>query len=130
MDMARPDLAQTKERILKRRAARARRSKWLSRLLFSLTGVGLLLLLRTYPGVVADAVSYMHGPGADRSGPGVIAKPSDIRVRTMPGDAVPVRRGGTLPGNGGSGAPENPANQTTAQADRVADQLRSLSPGG
>lgn len=126
MDMAQLDRARRLERTFERRAARAKRSKWLGRLLFSLTGVGLLLLLRMNPTMVADTVSYLHGSGTERAGPSVIAKPSDVHVRTMPSSAVPVRRGGTLPGNG----TRAPQHDTHAQAEGVANTLRGLSPGG
>ncbi|WP_189369204.1 hypothetical protein [Tateyamaria omphalii] len=83
-------------RVLERRAARTRRSKWLGRLLFSLTGMGLLLALRMNPGILEDVVAMAHDvpPRAESS---TFEKPADVHVRQMPKDVVPVRRGGTLP---------------------------------
>lgn len=95
MEMAQLDYARRNERKLQRRTGRARRSKWLGRLLFSLTGMGLVILLRMNPAIVADVVAYAHQ--ADQSRPPIIGKPSDVRVRVMPADAVPVRRGNTPP---------------------------------
>ena len=46
MKKARLDRAGRQERTLDRRAARAQRSRWLGRLLFSLIGMALLLVLR------------------------------------------------------------------------------------
>lgn len=124
MDTAETDRAQRHTRTLERRAARARRSRWLGRVLFSLTGMGLLLLIRMNPDMVGTIVAWSHNasaPAPER----VLTPPSDIRISAMPGNSVPVRRGATPPGHG-TRAPQQDAN---AQADAVADTLRSLSPG-
>lgn len=126
MDMGQPDRAQRTERILHRRAARAKRSKWLGRLLFSLTGMGLLLLLRMHPEAVADVVAFAQSARSEQSAQPLIQKPSDIHVRRMPNDVVPVRRGGSLPGNGSSA----PQQHTQAQADALGQQLSGIRPGG
>mmetsp|Transcript_29107 Transcript_29107/g.56046 ORF Transcript_29107/g.56046 Transcript_29107/m.56046 type:complete len:127 (+) Transcript_29107:3723-4103(+) len=126
MDMGQLERAQRIERILERRAARAKRSKWLGRLLFSLTGMGLLLMLRMYPDSVADVVAYAQSPKSEAQAQPFIQKPGAIQVRRMPNDAVPVRRGGTLPGNG----TRAPQDDTRAQADALGQQLRDLRPGG
>ncbi|WP_299045902.1 hypothetical protein [uncultured Tateyamaria sp.] len=110
-------------RILNRRAARARRSKWLGRLLFSMSGMGLLLLLRMNPGIVEDVVALAHDV-PPRTQTASFDAPQSVNVRQMPGDAVPVRRGGTLPQ--ATRAPDD----TQAQADAVARTLRALNPGG
>ena len=125
MDMAQLDRARAMERKFERRAARTRRSKWLGRLLFSLTGMGLLLLVRMNPGVVADVIVWSQGnPEAGQSR--TIAKPTDIHVRGMPSNQMPVRRGGSLPGNG----TRAPQGDTQSDADVVADALRGFNPGG
>ncbi len=126
MDMGQLDRAQHTERILNRRAARAKRSKWLGRLLFSLIGMGLLMLLRLYPETVADVVALAQMPKSEQHPQPMIQRPSDVLVRRMPNDAVPVRRGGALPGNGSS----VPQTDTRAQADSIAQQLRDFAPGG
>ncbi|MEO0400877.1 MAG: hypothetical protein AAF214_00720 [Pseudomonadota bacterium] len=126
MDTAQLDRAHKLERTYQRRASRTRRSKWLGRVLFSLTGVALMLGLRSNPEVVADVVHWAHAPQNGPVAPRTIAKPSDIHVRIMPSDKVPVRRGGTLPGNGTSA----PQQDTQTQADAVGNTLRGLSPGG
>lgn len=84
------------DRILERRAARTRRSKWLGRLLFSLMGMGLLTALRMNPEIIEDVVAMAHDvpPRVESSS---FDKPIDVHVRQMPRDVVPVRRGGTLP---------------------------------
>lgn len=125
MDMAQLDRARALERRFERRAARTRRSKWLGRLLFSLTGMGLLLLLRLNPEMIANAVAWSQA-GAGQSDPRVLSKPADVHVRVMPSDSVPVRRGGSLPGNG----THAPQGDTAAQADALGQTLRGLSPGG
>ena len=94
MDMARPPRNRASERILDRRAARARRSRWLGRLLFSLTGMALLVVLRMNPEVVGEVIAWSQGATAGKTAP-VLSRPTDIRVRAMPGDTVPVRRGGS-----------------------------------
>lgn len=109
-------------RILERRAARAQRSKWLGRLLFSLTGMGLLLALRMNPGIVEEAVAMAYGVPQAQSPAAEV--PEDARVRQMPRDVVPVRRGGTLPQTTPSG------DSTKHQADAVASTLRGLASGG
>lgn len=125
MDMAQLDRARRHERKLERRAARTRRSKWLGRLLFSLTGMGLLLLLRLNPDAIEAAVAHLHDVPS-RSQIATLQTPEAVHVRTMPTDVIPVRRGGALPGNG----TRAPQGDTQAQADDVAHKLRSLSPGG
>ena len=117
------DPAQRHARILERRAARARRSKWLGRVLFSLTGMGLLLVLRLNPGIVEDVVALAHDV-PPRTQTASFDAPQDVSVRHMPGDAVPVRRGGTLPQT------VSATDDTQAQADAVARTLRALNPGG
>ncbi|WP_415402102.1 hypothetical protein [Tateyamaria sp. SN3-11] len=123
--MAQLDRARRHERKLERRAARTRRSKWLGRLLFSLTGMGLLLLLRLNPDAIEAAVAHLHDVPS-RSQIATLQTPEAVQVRTMPTDVTPVRRGGALPGNG----TRAPQADTQAQADNVAHKLRSLSPGG
>lgn len=124
MDMAQLDRARAQERKYDRRAARTRRSKWLGRLLFSLTGMGLLLLLRMNPAVVSDVIAWSQDTQRPQD-PRVIAKPDDIHVRAMPSNSVPVRHGGTLPGHG-TGAPRT---DKQAQAETLGAMLRSLDPG-
>ncbi|WP_299592088.1 hypothetical protein [uncultured Tateyamaria sp.] len=110
-------------RILERREARTRRSKWLGRLLFSLMGMGLLLALRMNPGVVETVVAIAHDvqPQAQLSD---FEKSKDVHIRQMPRDVVPVRRGGTLPQT------KTTHDDTQQQADAVANALRGLAPGG
>lgn len=115
------DLAPRRARILERRAARTRRSKWLGRLLFSLSGMGLLLLLRTNPGIVEDAVAVAYGAPVQSE---AATAQADGQAGHMPKDVVPVRRGGALPQAHANGS------DTKAQADEVAQTLRNLSPGG
>ncbi|MEX0371687.1 MAG: hypothetical protein AB3N09_13730 [Tateyamaria sp.] len=110
-------------RILERRAARARRSKWLGRCLFSLSGFGLLLLLRLNPALVEDVVAVAHDVPR-RTTTAEFEAPSTVQVRQMPRDVVPVRRAGVQP------QPVSQSDQTQAQADAVARTLRGLSPGG
>ena len=125
MDMAQLDRARRHERKLERRAARTRRSKWLGRLLFSLTGMGLLLLLRLNPGAIEAVVAYLHDVPA-RSQIATLQSPETVQLRSMPADVVPVRRGGALPGTG----TRAPQRDTQAQAEDVGQTLRALSPGG
>ncbi|MEL7132436.1 MAG: hypothetical protein AAGK77_08490 [Pseudomonadota bacterium] len=119
MKQKNPDQERRRARILERRAARARRSKWLGRLLFSLTGMGLVVLLRMNPGIVEDAVVLAYGQTSSEQ-----SATSAVAERHMPKDAVPVRRGGAL----------SQTAQTTTnaqdQADDVANRLRHLTPGG
>ncbi|WP_299732583.1 hypothetical protein [uncultured Tateyamaria sp.] len=99
MDTAELDRAQSLERTYARRAARTRRSKWLSGVLFSLTGMALMLVLRLNPDLVDGIAALTPGtpvPNDLRT----IEEPVDIHLRAMPRDVVPVRRGGALPGNG------------------------------
>ena len=94
MDMVELHRAQERERVFERRAARTRRAKWLGGLLFSGTGMALMLVLRTNPDLADTIVAWSHGtdvPPALRT----VEKPADIHVRAMPSDVVPVRRGGT-----------------------------------
>ena len=84
-----------KARMLERRAARTRRSKWLGRVIFSLTGFGLLALLRMHPDIIEDIVAYAHDVPA-RHETATLAAPETVVVRTMPNDTVPVRRAGTV----------------------------------
>ncbi len=110
-------------RILDRRAARARRSKWLGRVLFSFTGLGLLLALRMNPGFVEQVIAAAHDV-PPRSHAAQFDAPADVQVRQMPRNAVPVRRGGT---------PADAilaSDDTQAQADAVAKALRGLAPDG
>lgn len=111
------------ERILERRAARTRRSKWLGRVLFSLTGMALLLALRMNPGVVEDVIAMTQGAEAHAQAQ---SQNTDAKAdrRQMPRDVIPVRRGGALP----QGTNANQDTQT--QADAVANTLRGLAPGG
>ncbi|WP_299201958.1 hypothetical protein [uncultured Tateyamaria sp.] len=110
-------------RILNRRAARTRRSKWLGRLLFSLTGMGLLLALRLNPGIVEEVVAMAHDV-PKRSQPANFEPPEPVHVRNMPRDMVPVRRAGTLPQT------QTASDDTQQQADAIANALRGLNPGG
>ncbi len=114
----------THARKVKRRDARARRSAWLGRLLFSLTGMGLLLTLRLYPGTIEATVLWFHDVPT-RSAVHQLDAPVDVNVRRMPTDVVPVRRGGALaPHQGQSGE-----NAHLQQARAVQNQLQSLDPG-
>ncbi|MEL6450191.1 MAG: hypothetical protein AAFQ19_02945 [Pseudomonadota bacterium] len=125
--MAELDRARANERLYERRAARARRSKWLGRLLFSLMGMGLLLGLRTHPEIVSDVIVWAHGTKPPASAQQrTIAPPSDIHVRVMPSDAVPVRRANTLPGTGTRPA----TTDAQGQADALGQALRGFTPGG
>ena len=112
-------------RTLDRRAARARRSKWLSRVLFSVMGAGLLLFMRLNPAAMADIVAWAHNTnrGTQHS---MLSHPVAIDVRAMPRDVVPVRRGTALPGHG----THAPADDTQAQTSASADTLRARKPGG
>ncbi|KIC50910.1 hypothetical protein [Tateyamaria sp. ANG-S1] len=111
-------------RILERRAARLRRSNWLRRLVFSLTGMGLLLLLRMNPSVVEDVVAMAHDVPPRTQQQSGFEAPQDVHVRRMPTDAVPVRRlGATYPTN-------TQQIDVQAQANDVAQTLRTLPPGG
>lgn len=128
MKMDRPTPADRHERTLRRRSGRARRSRWLGRLVFSLTGMGLVLLLRVNPEIVADTVSYVSA--ADQNQRGVITRPSDVQVRTMPASAVPIRRGGSLQAQAPQGTGpdmQNPDLQN--QADALSVQLANMRPG-
>lgn len=92
--------------------------------MFSLTGMGLLLVLRMNPTIVADVVTYVHA--GDHAGPSMSAKPSDIRVRTMPGNTVTVRRAGSLQKDTRHSAQPDPQ----AQANAVGTQLKDMDLGG
>ncbi|APX10843.1 hypothetical protein [Tateyamaria omphalii] len=111
-------------RILERRAARTRRSNWLRRLVFSLTGVGLMLLLRMNPGLVEDVIAMAHDVPPRAQQDSSFDAPRDVHVRRMPTDAVPVHRLGAT-------SPADPQQiDAQAQANDVASTLRTLVPGG
>ncbi len=99
MDMAELDRARSLERTYARRAARTRRAKWLGGALFSLTGMGLMLVLRLNPDLVEGIAALTPGTHVPED-LRVIEEPEEIQVRTMPRDVVPVRRGSALPGGG------------------------------
>jgi len=121
MDVAKSD--GTLERTYKRRAARARRSKWLGSLLLSLTGMALLAALRMNPSLGADVVAWAHD--AQRKSPArSLTKPAEIHVRIMPRNVVPVRHGGILPGHGN----RVPENSTQIQATASTGALNSATP--
>lgn len=128
MDMAQLDRAQSMERTFARRAARTQRSKWLTRFLLSMTGMGLMLFVRLNPSVVEDVMAWSQGTSHTTAQPAFTkpadARATDKRVRVMPSNFVPVRRGGDLPGNGNH-APQGDAQ---AQADAVSKTLHGLSP--
>ena len=129
MEMARLNHPQSNERILMRRAGRGRRSRWLASVLFWLFGLGLVLLLRMNPAIVADAASYASAQDHPRHG--IITKPSDVRVRIMPANAVPIRRGGTLQTTAAQGpGPDTQTPDTQSQADALGAQLASMRSGG
>ncbi|MEO9684395.1 MAG: hypothetical protein ABJF86_05680 [Tateyamaria sp.] len=115
--------AQVLERKFKRREARSQRSKWLGRVIFSLTGMGLLLFLRLNPEVIIQAMSTAQSFKGEQD-TASLSSASGTLVRKMPDSFVPVRRGGSLPGNG----TRAPQQQTQSQADAVSNQLRELSP--
>ena len=123
METAQIECACAMERKFDRRAARAKRSKWLGKLLFSLLGMSLFLTLRLNPEFVTSAMSAFQGI-EEESAPPTATAPADAHVRRMPGGVVPVRRGNSLPGDGKS------ASQIDGQseADAVGAQLRDLSP--
>lgn len=92
MDMSEVYRARANERAFERRNDRARRSKRFGAVLVGLTGIGLTTSLLMFPGMASHVVEWSVGtdvPYALRSS----ETAQDIRVRTMPGDAVPVRRG-------------------------------------
>ena len=122
--MAKLSRAHRNERKLQRRAARARRSQWLGRLVFSLAGMGLFLVVRMNPEMLNDTVAYVQNH--KNTAPQMITKPADIRVRTMPASAVPVRRGGNLPGH----TRQIPRDSTQSQAETISAQLTNMAPGG
>ncbi|MEP4553607.1 MAG: hypothetical protein ABJR46_15820 [Tateyamaria sp.] len=123
MDMDQIERAQVLERKFKQREARSQRSKWLGRMIFSLTGMGLLLFLRLNPEVIIQAMSTAQSFKGEQD-TASLSNASGTFVRKMPDSFVPVRRGGNLPGNGTSA----PQQQTQSQADAVSNQLRELSP--
>ncbi|MEL6620688.1 MAG: hypothetical protein AAFY39_10440 [Pseudomonadota bacterium] len=84
-----------KARVLERRAARARRSKWLGRMIFSLLGMGMLIGLRMHPDIVEDIVRLAHDV-PPRTQHATLSAPTEVEVRHMPGDRVPVRRAGSV----------------------------------
>ena len=110
-------------RVLERRAARARRSKWLGRCLFSLSGMTLLLALRMNPDVLEQVIAHAHDVPR-RTDTGEFQAPQDVLVRHMPRDVIPVRRAGVGPETA------RQDHQTQAQAEQVADKLRVSAPGG
>ncbi|WP_299375900.1 hypothetical protein [uncultured Tateyamaria sp.] len=113
----------THDRVLARRNARARRSRWLGRALWSLTGIGLMSVLRLYPEATADALAYLHDV-PPRTTQATLTQPETVEVRHMPRDTVPVRRAGALALTG----PDPVAPQT--QANTLGQTLRDLKPGG
>jgi len=94
MAVAQPDRAQKHQRTLKRRAARTRRSKWLGKLLFSLTGMGILLVFRLTPELPEKVAIFIHDMQKGKSAPAAPPDQTQAQVRFMPADKVPVRRGG------------------------------------
>jgi hypothetical protein len=90
------DRARKHERKLARRAARARRSKWLGRLLFSLTGVAMMLGLRANPEVVEDVVAWAVTANSASAQAGSAVDPTDQLVSAMPRNSVPVRRANSV----------------------------------
>ncbi|MFL4468374.1 hypothetical protein ACERZ8_00265 [Tateyamaria armeniaca] len=98
--MAELDRARLLERTYERRAARTRRAKWLGGVLFSLSGMALTLTLMLNPDLASRVVEWSHGTHVP-SELLAVDEPTDIHVRSMPRDVVPVRRG-SLPGSGSS----------------------------
>lgn len=99
MDTTQTHRAQKHERTLKRRAARARRSRWLGKLLFSLTGMGLLLVFRLNPELPEKVAIFIHDMQTWESAPAAPPDQTQAQVRFMPADKVPVRRGGISTGS-------------------------------
>ncbi len=109
-------------RTLERRAARTRRSKWLSRIIFSLSGFGLMLFLRFNPEVALDVVTWVE---IQRENSEVARDLSLPQVRIMPLDRVVVRRGTqTEP------RPQVSSKDAQAQADSVSHTLQNFKVGG
>ena len=54
--------------------------------------MALLVVLRMNPEVVGEVIAWSQNANAGKPPP-VLSKPADIRVRVMPGNSVPVRRG-------------------------------------
>ncbi len=85
-----------------------------------------MLLLRTHPEAVSNIVVYLNTPDKAQNETTLLGQPADKAVRKMPTSTVPVRRGGSLPGNGAKA----PSHDTQTQADAVSAKLRRLNPGG
>jgi hypothetical protein len=121
MELAKND--STLERTYKRRAVRARRSKWLGSLLLSLGGMALVMVLRMNPSLATDVVAWAHD--TQRKSPArSLTKPAEIHVRIMPRNVVPVRHGGVLPRDGN----RVPENSIQVQLTASADALNSATP--
>ena len=56
--------------------------------------MALLVLLRMNPEVVGEVIAWSQNANAGKLPP-VLSKPADIRVRVMPSNTLPVRRGGS-----------------------------------
>ena len=98
MEMAEVYRARAHERAFERRAARSRRVKRLVGTIFALIGAVMMFSLFLHPQLMSDVVAWSHGadvPEALRTA----EQSDDLHVRSMPSDAVPVRRGGGAFGN-------------------------------
>ncbi len=98
MEMSEVYRARAHERAFERHAARTRRAKLLASTLFALTGAGLMFSLFLHPQLISDAVAWSHGtdvPEALRT----VDRADDTHVRSMPSNAIPVRRGSGSFGN-------------------------------
>ncbi|MEM6372022.1 MAG: hypothetical protein AAF727_04495 [Pseudomonadota bacterium] len=91
--MTQHDRAQAQERVYARRARRTRLSKWLGGVVLSVVGMGLMLVMRLNPELTEDLIAMSNGTHVPEE-VRVAERPEDLRVRAMPSDAVPVRRGG------------------------------------
>ncbi|MEP1522667.1 hypothetical protein [Ascidiaceihabitans sp.] len=111
-----------KNKVLARRAARARRSRWLSKVTLFALGLGATLFIRTQPEATAQIMAWVQQSSTQST------RHADLRVpkvRTMPLDQVTVNRGGVR-------NTQTPSQGATAQgqADALGRALKQMKVGG
>lgn len=111
-----------RNKVLARRAARARRSRWLSKVTLFALGLGASFFIRTQPEATAQIVAWVHQSSMQHTRHADLSVP---KVRAMPLDHVTVNRGGAR-------NTQTPSQGATAQgqADAVGHALKQMKVGG
>ncbi|SPH20476.1 hypothetical protein ASD8599_01212 [Ascidiaceihabitans donghaensis] len=111
-----------KNKVLARRAARARRSRWLSKVTLFALGLGAAFFIRTQPEATAEIMAWVQQSSTQYTRHADLTVP---KVRAMPLDKVTVNRGGAL-------NPQTSSQGETAQgqADALGRALKQMKVGG